>query len=130
MDPLPNPTLNTDRSMKFRTKSYTPNEIPAWDRVRNIAISGSLLVYGAHGVWVNDLSIRFLKRRYGGELYHLHNGAAVLMYIGFIFLSVAFISEVVDHYDRRDNEKAYKQFFVLCMLAGIGFSFLAYLVRT
>lgn len=85
---------------------YTPNHIPANERMQNIAFSILLAVYGAYGVWVNDLYIPG-KRSKG---IHLHDVPAWIMYAAFTCACLVMLSVVVDHYDKRNNETNYKLF--------------------
>jgi apolipoprotein N-acyltransferase len=36
-----------------------------------------------------------------------------MMFAGYLFVSLALLSLVVDHYDKRNNEKSYQLFFAL-----------------
>jgi TRAP-type C4-dicarboxylate transport system permease small subunit len=84
--------------------NYTPNHIPANERVWNVISSIFLFLYGTYGVWVNDLYIPG-KRSRG---IHLHDVPAWIMYGAIICACVVMLSVVVDHYDKRNNETNYK----------------------
>jgi len=81
--------------------TYIPNEIPREERRNNIIFSILLFAYGSYGVWVNDLYI--LGKRSRGV--HLHDVPAWIMYAAMICACVVMLSVVVDHYDRRNNER-------------------------
>ena len=66
-----------------------------------------LFAYATHGVWANDLYVRFGRTRRG---IHLHDGPAWVMYGAAICACLVMLSVVVDHHDRRDNEKSYRLF--------------------
>jgi hypothetical protein len=83
---------------------YVPNRIPAKERARHVGLSLLLIGYGGYGVWVNDL---YLPGRRAGV--HLHDEAAWLMYAAMLAASLVLLSVVVDHYDRRDNERHYRR---------------------
>lgn len=85
---------------------YTPNQIPAKERIQYIAFSILLFTYGTYGVWVNDLYIPG-KRSRG---IHLHDVPAWIMYGAMICACLVMLSVVVDHYDERNNETNYKLF--------------------
>lgn len=85
---------------------YTPNHIPAEERLKNLAFSILLFAYGTYGVWVNDLYIPG-KRSRG---IHLHDVPAWIMYGAMICACLVMLSVVADHYDTRNNETDYKWF--------------------
>jgi hypothetical protein len=100
-----------DRTL--RRSRYKPNQVPLWDRVKYTALAVLLLAAGSLGLWKDDISFRILKARYGGKIYHLHGTPAFMMFAGYLFVSLALLSLVVDHYDKRNNEKSYQLFFAL-----------------
>ena len=85
---------------------YIPNRIPKSERNGNLVFSILLFAYGSIGVWINDLYIP--GRRSRGT--HLHDVPAWIMYAAMICACVVMLSVVVDHYDRRDNERHYRAF--------------------
>ena len=93
--------------------AYRPNRIPLWERIRNLALSIALIAYGYVGILVDDLVV-FGRR----TALHLHGAAAWLMYGALLAGSLLMLSVVVDHFDRRDNERSYKRFsrvmFAIC----------------
>ena len=85
---------------------YTPNHIPAKERIGHIVFSMLLFCYGSYGVWVNDLYVPG-KRSRG---IHLHDVPAWIMYGAIITACLVMLSVVVDHYDHRNNETRYRLF--------------------
>lgn len=85
---------------------YVPNHIPAKERAGNLIFSVLLFLYGTYGVYVNDLYIPG-KRSKG---VHLHDLAAWAMYGAIICACLVMISVIVDHYDKRNNERRYREF--------------------
>ena len=100
---------------------YTPNHIPLSDRAKNLLSSVFLLIYGAYGVWKDDL---FVMGRKGGGI-HLHHVQAWMMYGAFVCASLVMLSVVVDHYDKRDNEIIYQKFANTFRFSGWGFFILS-----
>lgn len=96
---------------------YTPNHIPAKERILSIVFSLFLFLYGTYGVWVNDLYMP--GKRSGGI--HLHDVPAWIMYGAITCACLVMLSVVVDHYDERNNETNYKLFANLFKYAGWGF---------
>jgi len=85
---------------------HKPNQIPSYERVGNIIFSVLLFSYGTYGVWVNDL---YIPGKHGPGT-HLHNVPAWIMYGAMLCACTVMLSVVVDHYDRRPNEEAYRIF--------------------
>ncbi len=83
---------------------YVPNYIPSKERVQNLLFSILLFAYGSYGVYANDLYIPG-KRSKG---VHLHDFAAWAMYGAMLCACLVLFSVIVDHYDRRNNEKHYR----------------------
>jgi TRAP-type C4-dicarboxylate transport system permease small subunit len=75
------------------------------ERVSYLAFSAVILAYGTYGVSTNDLYIP--RRRHGIQL---HDTPAWLVYGAIVCACLVMLSVVVDHYDRRDNEKNYRVF--------------------
>ena len=88
---------------------YVPNNIPPGERIGHIILSLLLLAYGTYGVWVNDLYIPGKRR---GT--HLNDVPAWIMYGAIVCACMVLLSVVIDHYDRRDNEKRYRTFASVC----------------
>lgn len=96
---------------------YTPNHIPAKERIQNLIFSALLFLYGTYGVYVNDLYIPG-KRSKG---VHLHNSAAWVMYGAMVCACLIMLSIIVDHYDRRNNETNYRLFANIFKFTGWAF---------
>ncbi len=91
---------------------YRPNEIPRGTRIGRTAAAAFVLFYAVRGLFVDDLVIEFPVRKHlplGGGL-HLHGVVAWTMAAAMLCAVAVLFSAVVDHYDRRDNEAAYKRF--------------------
>src|SRR4051812_48569937 len=92
---------------------YSPNRIPASTRAWNAVLSIVLIVYGAYGLYVDDL---FIPSKRGGL--YFHQEAAWVMYAAMICAALNLLSIVVDHYDERDNENNYRLFAKVTQIAG------------
>ena len=84
---------------------YKPNFISFDERTFNVIASIVLFIYGGYGIYINDLKLR---RRI-----HLHDDPALIMYGAFLCACLVMLSEVIDHYDKRNNEHKY-QIFAKC----------------
>ena len=96
--------------------THIPNRIPREERRMNLLFSALLFAYGSYGVWINDLYIPG-KRSRG---IHLHDVPAWIMYAAMICACLVMLSVVVDHYDRRNNERHYRTFAEVGKFVGWG----------
>lgn len=97
---------------------YTPNHISFGERVFHILLSLGLIGYGLIGLLTDDLYLPGKRRGV-----HLHGTPAFLMFIAMLCAAVVLSSVVVDHYDKRDNERHYRLF---ARLGGfVGWTFFA-----
>jgi hypothetical protein len=99
--------------------AYLPNHIPLAKRVFHSVLAIALIAYGARGVWVDDIVMPGKRRSV-----HFHGAAAIVMFGALLAASAVLGSTVVDHYDRRDNERYYRAFaergqIVACILFGL-----------
>ena len=95
--------------------AYQPNQIPLKERILCCVLSVILISYGIVGLVNDDL---YIPRRHGG--FHLHGFPMILMIIAMACASIAMLLVVIDHYDRRDNERYYRQ--VSLIVQGIAWS--------
>lgn len=87
--------------------SHYPNAYPRALRKDYLFRSIGLMCYGCIGIYVGEIYIP-LKR---GDGIHLIGTPMLLIFISILFSTAYMISVIFDHYDKRDNEKLYKQFF-------------------
>jgi hypothetical protein len=92
-----------------KNKKYTPNQIPKDEIFKNIVVSCLLFIYGAYGVWIDDMLIPFPSRRRSMDI-HLHGVPAWIMYGAIICACLILLSVILDHYDKRNNERHYALF--------------------
>ncbi len=98
----------------MRSLPHIPNHIPRGTRIRNLIFSSVLLIYGALGVYIDDLYIPG-KRSRG---IHLHGEPAWIMYAAFVCAAANLLAVVIDHYDTRPNERNYRTFALVTQIAG------------
>lgn len=84
---------------------HIPNKIPRKKQIFYIIFSILLFSYGTYGILINDLYVPGKRR---GT--HMHDTPAWIMYGAIICACIVMISVVIDHYDRRNNEKHYRTF--------------------
>ena len=96
---------------------YVPNYIPAKERIQHLIFSVLLFSYGSFGVYINDLYIPG-KRSRG---IHLHNLSAWIMFGAMICACLIMLSVIVDHYDKRNNERNFRSFAKFFKIMGWGF---------
>lgn len=94
--------------------AYNPNRIPKWERNINILFSTILLGYGIFGLIIDDLYIPGKR----GTGIHFHGIATWILFGAFLSGVANMMSVVVDHYDKRNNEKNYKLFSRITQILG------------
>lgn len=95
-------------------RTHVPNQIPLRVRILNVIFSSVLLVYGTLGVYFDDLYLP--GRRSPGM--HLHGEPAWIMYGAFVCAAANLLAVVMDHYDRRPNERGYRLFALVTQISG------------
>ncbi len=98
---------------------YKPNSISLSVRIRNISISLVLIGYSLWSFWSGKLYLILLAKRGNGGLYELSDLGLILGTVSFALFIVSMGAVVVDHYDRRNNEKIYCLISNICLLAGV-----------
>lgn len=88
---------------------YQPNVIPLRSRLGRGALAAFVLAYAVRGLWNDDLIIMLTPRDRSSE-FHLHGMVAWTMALAMLCGMAVLLAVVVDHYDRRDNEAAYRRF--------------------
>jgi hypothetical protein len=83
---------------------YRPNAYSKGDLLFSAATVLVLVLWGGWGVWVDDL---VMPARRG--VLHLQGLSAWLMYAAWLLAASSFVAIVVDHFDKRNNEKHYKR---------------------
>jgi hypothetical protein len=86
---------------------YIPNHIPAGARWWYVGLSLLLIAWGSHGLWTDDLIVPVSKR---GATIHLQGIAAVIMFCAIVAAALNLLAVVIDHFDIRNNELAYRRF--------------------
>jgi hypothetical protein len=85
---------------------FVANNVPRRVRVWNTVMALYLIAWGALGMYQNQIDL--VERRV--RIAVLHDGPAWLMAMAFVCGATVLLSVVVDHYDRRNNESAYRAF--------------------
>ncbi len=110
--------------MEKQTTEYTPNHITSDERAKCILYAFILIVYGTFGYLIDDI---YLPSKHGRGS-HFHGLSCLTMYVAFIFGAINFISVIIDHYDKRNNEINYQRFANVTRIIGLIFFFLALIV--
>lgn len=90
-----------------RFKRYIPNQIPFSERASSFMVATLVLIYGTGGLLDNDI---YIPGRRGSPGTHYHDEPAIFLYLSLVIAAAVSISVIVDHYDKRNNEPAYKLF--------------------
>jgi len=129
-------TMNKEEKDTKDNEEYIPNEVPLHERMKLFFLSGAFIIHGGYSVWNNEFSIGHSRRKWGWltgnenrEPILLHDEAAIVFYLGLLLVSVCFLSEVVDHYDRRNNEHVYHKIAKFTLFPGIILCILAFFLK-
>lgn len=110
-------------------KKYVPNQLSLEARLVNLFLSILFIIGGGYGVWMNDLVIAMGRERFNTrQVYHLRNEAAIIMYIGLFLVSVCLVSEIIDHYDKRNNQHIYHKIATFTLYPGIALCITGFLM--
>jgi hypothetical protein len=83
--------------------NYVPNTIVLKKRIVNFCVALAIMAYGGYGLYIDQLWVPLSKY----ASIRLIGIAAIFMFIAIICASIEMITEVLDHYDKRDNEHTY-----------------------
>lgn len=109
--------------MKKPNTEYEPNNIPKEHRKFFITLSSFILGYGVIGLMIDDI---YIPGKFHGH--HFHGSEVWLMFGAFFFASVNLMLIVVDHYDKRNNEKYYNLLARLTQFTSLTLFILAHLI--
>ena len=115
-----------DPNAQKRTEPYVPNVISGWNRSWYVIYALVLIAYCGLSLY----SDTFYVPAKSGRGVTLHGARAAIMCIAILCGIACLISMVMDHYDRRDNEEAYKLFAMRAKYTGWGLFFLALFMNT
>lgn len=87
-------------------RQYKPNFVPRTERLFNLGLAVVLLGYGTLGFVTARLNLSGRRVR----IAVLEGGPAWLMAAAFFVGAAVLLSVVVDHYDKRNNERYYRAF--------------------
>lgn len=85
---------------------HTPNAVSRGDRLFSLGLAIALIAYGSIGLITARVDLNGRKLRLGV----LEGGPAWLMAAAFLVGAAVLLSVVVDHYDKRNNERHYQAF--------------------
>lgn len=95
--------------------TYIPNIVPLDRRLMSCFFSLGIIAYGIYGLLKNSLWIPLTR----SFLIELNGIAAFIMLISILSGAIMLLEEVVDHYDKLDNEMSY--FKVACFFRNVSY---------
>ncbi|ODM57895.1 hypothetical protein BC455_15990 [Vibrio harveyi] len=96
-------------------EKHAPNSFPKHKLVLNLVVGVFLVVYGAYGIYSGELYV-FLGRR---TEVTLHGDAIYIAFAAFILGCIYCLVEIIDHFDKRDNEEIYIRIRAGCQAFGL-----------
>jgi hypothetical protein len=107
--------------------TYTPNRIPKSERKWNLILSAVLIVIGSIILVTDDLYIPLVRPKNHFPTdngVHFHGKILWFIFAAFIAAASNMISVVLDHYDKRNNERNYRLFAMVSEAIGWSLLFL------
>lgn len=98
--------MRRSKPVSFNRKKFIPNQIPFEKRAKYVTISAALIIYGTIGVAIDSIYIP--GKRSPGIIFH--GVPCWIMYFAMLSAALNLISVIVDHFDRRNNERNYQLF--------------------
>ena len=95
---------------------YIPNHIPASERWIYFVLSLSVIVWGAYGLWIDNLILPVSKR---GDAIHFHGISAVIAFCAMAAAALNLLTMIVDHFDIRNNELTYRRIAFVSQFVGV-----------
>lgn len=108
-----------------RSVEYTPNVITKGDRIGYLIGAVVLGLYSVWGLAIDDI---YIPGKRGGGI-HFQGASAIMMGAAIILAAITFLIEIVDHYDRRNNEHWYENFSCAAIIIGWALAVTAYTIR-
>jgi hypothetical protein len=113
----PTARRGSESSPSNEDKSWKPNSVTLAERVVNLLLALVLLAHGASGFLYSKLVVSPPRQAMALTLL---DGSAWLMAAAMITGAFLLLSVVVDHYDKRNNEKWYRAFKHVALILGLG----------
>ncbi len=108
---------------------YTPNHISLDKRAAYLVVSSAIIIYAVASLIQDDFYIWFPGKRGRNISEHLH-GTAAWLAAGATFAAASnLLAVVVDHYDRRNNERNYRAYARFSFLLAIALLVLAFIAH-
>ena len=95
---------------KFKPNSYSKSK-----RILNLLLAIFLLSYGGYGIHSGELYIPIPR----GNDVTLLGDLIYMAFASFILGVIYLLTEIVDHYDKRDNENIYLRIKAGCQVFGL-----------
>ncbi|WP_134054054.1 MULTISPECIES: hypothetical protein [Rheinheimera] len=86
-------------------KDYVPNKVSLAARLGNLLLAVLLIFLGGYGILKEELYLPLGKRT---EV-TLYGDATYVAMVAFSLGAIYFLLEIVDHYDKRNNEHIYRR---------------------
>lgn len=96
--------MQCDAQLSSRV-NYVANHIPRDERISNTVFALVIFVYGAVSLLIDDFYIP--GKRSNGE--HLHGMPVWIMFAASLCAVIVLTATVIDHYDKRPNERGYQR---------------------
>ncbi|TMN73604.1 hypothetical protein CWB85_02755 [Pseudoalteromonas sp. S1727] len=99
----------------MKKEQYVPNSLTRTHRVFNVLLILALITYGGYGIYFEEL---YLPLDEDAEL-TLYGTSIYIACTAFGFGCLILLAQIIDHYDKRDNEQKYDRFIAVCRSFGL-----------
>ena len=106
---------NTNLSLNNSPTHYKPNVISIKERLVFLALSIFMLGVSSYAIINKKIILPLNSKRNPLALFEFSGFEVILPIISFLLAFVGFISIVIDHYDKRQNEHIYNKLIKYCL---------------
>ena len=93
---------------------FVPNFITLKSRITSVTISLVLIVYSVYGLIHDKIDLPYGGKYSPKFIAHFHGNWKLIPLLGIFVLITSLLSTLIDHYDKRPNEKFYQTFSFYC----------------
>lgn len=115
---------------KRRRAYHASNSYPAVVRLVCLILSVLLLTYAIMSIYRDDFPFPIMRRYQKIRIAHLHGYAAWALFLACLAVASNLLSYIVDHYDKRNNERSYRQYAKVSARIGLFLFFCAMMLQT
>lgn len=110
--------------MEHKPGSYIPNEIPLKSRITSGIFASILIAISGYAIYRQHIVIPYAVKRRRNALFEFTGAETIIPILAMTFATIALLAIVLDHYDKRFNERTYQ----LITNIGMGIGLFLYMI--